>query len=74
MRMSLTPRGASASSSAGFIYSGVHQSAVNDDFKRFLAEVDKNAIPSLFSMEGYDGIHIIYKMIEATQGKQDGRI
>src|SRR4029077_1886681 len=37
-----------------------------------MAEVDKNAIPSLLLMEGYDGIHIIYKMIEATQGKQDG--
>jgi branched-chain amino acid transport system substrate-binding protein len=56
----------------GFIYSGAHQSAANDDFKKFLAEVDKDAIPSLLTMEGYDGIHMIYKMVEATDAKQDG--
>ena len=52
-------------------YSGVHQSPENDRFVQDLKELFPKSEANFTSMGAYDGAHIIYKMIEATDGRQD---
>lgn len=40
--------------------------------ERYQAKFGKDAIPSLASLAVYDGMHLIARMIEATDGKKDG--
>jgi branched-chain amino acid transport system substrate-binding protein len=48
-----------------------HQSKLNQDFvKAYNAEFGRN--PDFFSVGGYDGMHIIYEALKATNGKTDG--
>lgn len=56
----------------GYFYSGAHDSAEN---KKFVATLEKKfpgAIANPATVSAFDGTHVIYKMIEATKGKQDG--
>jgi branched-chain amino acid transport system substrate-binding protein len=53
-------------------YSADHRSKENDAFKKALWALYPDAAISNLSVGGYDGIHLIYKMIEATGGKKDG--
>jgi len=55
-----------------FFYSAAHASKENDEFKRILAELHPGSLANPLNLEGYDGIHIIYHMIAATKGAQDG--
>jgi branched-chain amino acid transport system substrate-binding protein len=53
-------------------YSAAHRSKENEDFKKTVLDLHPDAIISNLTVCGYDGIHLIYKMIEATGGKKDG--
>ena len=47
-----------------------HQSAMNKDFvKAYNDEYHRN--PDIFSIGGYDGMHLIYAALEKTSGKTD---
>jgi len=53
-------------------YSADHRSKANDDFKKAVLALFPDAAISNLTVGGWDGIHLIYKMIEATGGKKDG--
>jgi branched-chain amino acid transport system substrate-binding protein len=54
-----------------FHYDRTHDSTVN---KKFVADynADFGRNPDLFSVGGYDGMHIIYEALKKTGGKADG--
>lgn len=56
----------------GYFYSAAHESPQNKAFTEALQKVQKGAIPNPATVSAYDGVHVIYKMIEATNGKLDG--
>jgi len=54
-----------------FHYDYNHQSPTNADFvKAYNAEFKRN--PDLFSIGGYDGMHLIYEALKKNGGKADG--
>jgi branched-chain amino acid transport system substrate-binding protein len=53
-------------------YSADHRSKENDDFKKAVLDLHPDAVISNLTVCGYDGIHLIYQMIKATDGKKDG--
>jgi branched-chain amino acid transport system substrate-binding protein len=54
-----------------FHYDYNHQSPTNADFvKAYNADYKRN--PDLFSIGGYDGMHLIYEALKKTGGKADG--
>jgi branched-chain amino acid transport system substrate-binding protein len=54
-----------------FQYDYTHKSAVNAAFVRaYNAEFKRN--PDIFSVGGYDGMHVIYEALKKTGGKTDG--
>ncbi len=54
-----------------FHYDYTHDSAVNRQFvAAYNAEFKRN--PDLFSVGGYDGMHLIYEALKKTGGKTDG--
>jgi branched-chain amino acid transport system substrate-binding protein len=54
-----------------FHYDYTHDSAVNRQFvAAYNAEFQRN--PDLFSIGGYDGMHLIYETLKKTVGKADG--
>ncbi|MDM0012117.1 ABC transporter substrate-binding protein [Variovorax sp. J22P168] len=55
-----------------FHYSGAHDSAENKKFVAALKKQDPNAVANYASVGAWDGMYVIQKMIEATDGKKDG--
>ncbi|OJU89955.1 MAG: branched-chain amino acid ABC transporter substrate-binding protein [Burkholderiales bacterium 66-5] len=55
-----------------FHYSAAHDSDANRKFIAALAKQDKNAVANYASVGAWDGMHVIEKMIAATDGKKDG--
>jgi branched-chain amino acid transport system substrate-binding protein len=55
-----------------FHYSGAHDSAENKKFVDALKKRDPNAVANYASVGAWDGMYVIHKMIEATDGKKDG--
>ena len=54
-----------------FHYGWEHKSKANDDFvKAYNAEFKRN--PDVFSIGGWDGMHLIYEALKKTGGKADG--
>jgi branched-chain amino acid transport system substrate-binding protein len=54
-----------------FHYGWEHQSAMNDAFvKAYRADYHRS--PDVFSIGGYDGMHLIYEALKKTGGKADG--
>jgi branched-chain amino acid transport system substrate-binding protein len=54
-----------------FHYDHNHQSPANADFvKAYNADFKRN--PDLFSIGGYDGMHLIYEALKKSSGKADG--
>jgi branched-chain amino acid transport system substrate-binding protein len=52
-------------------YDANHQSAMNKTFvAAYLAEYKRN--PDMFSVGGYDGMHVIYEALKKTNGDADG--
>ena len=54
-----------------FHYDANHQSAMN---KKFVADynADFKRNPDMFSVGGYDGMHVIYEALKKTNGDTDG--
>lgn len=55
-----------------FHYSGAHDSPENRKFVAALKKQDPNAVANYASVGAWDGMYVIQKMIEATDGKKDG--
>jgi branched-chain amino acid transport system substrate-binding protein len=55
---------------SGMFYSGAHESAANKAFVDAL-KADPSAIANASTLEGFDGIAAIYRMIEVTKGRRD---
>lgn len=55
-----------------FHYSAAHDSAANRKFIEALKARDPNAIANYASVGAWDGMFVIHKMIEATNGQKDG--
>jgi len=55
-----------------FHYSGAHDSPVNKKFVEALKKRDPNAVANYASVGAWDGMYVIQKMIEATDGQRDG--
>jgi len=54
-----------------FHYDPSHNSALNKDFvKAFNEDYKRN--PDIYSIGGYDGMHVIYEALKKTGGKADG--
>lgn len=56
-----------------YFYSAAHESAENRQFIEALGKVAPSAVPNPATVSAFDGTHVIYKMVEATQGKADGK-
>jgi branched-chain amino acid transport system substrate-binding protein len=52
-------------------YSPAHPSALNEKFLRTVQEVAPGTILNSVGIGGYDGMAVIYHMIEATKGQRD---
>jgi branched-chain amino acid transport system substrate-binding protein len=55
-----------------FHYSGAHDSPENRKFVEALKKRDPAAVANYASVGAWDGMYVIHKMIEATDGKKDG--
>lgn len=53
-------------------YSPAHESAANTAFLAVMRKTDKNVVVNFASVGAWDGMYLIQKMIEATDGKKDG--
>jgi branched-chain amino acid transport system substrate-binding protein len=53
---------------SGSFYSASHDSDVN---RAFVSKLPPDIHANPASVEGYDGLHVIYKMIEASKGRSD---
>jgi branched-chain amino acid transport system substrate-binding protein len=52
----------------GLFYSAAHPSTTN---KAFIDALPPGAVANAIAVEGYDGLHAIYRMVEVTKGKRD---
>lgn len=55
----------------GYFYSAVHDSPENEAFVAQLNELFPGAHANPATVSAYDGTHILYEMIRATQGERD---
>ena len=55
-----------------FHYSAAHDSDENRAFAKAMKEQADDALLNYASVGAYDGMHLIHKMVEATDGKKDG--
>lgn len=55
-----------------FHYAGAHDSPENRKFVAALKKQDPQAVANYASVGAWDGMYVIHKMIEATDGKKDG--
>jgi branched-chain amino acid transport system substrate-binding protein len=55
----------------GYFYSAAHESEANDTFKAKLREKFPDADPNPATVSAFDGTHVLYQMIKATEGKAD---
>ena len=53
------------------IYNYTHNSALNHEFVTAY-KADYNRNPDIFSIGGYDGMHLIYEALTKTGGNTDG--
>jgi branched-chain amino acid transport system substrate-binding protein len=53
-------------------YDWNHQSAKNKAFVKGFNEISNGRNPDIFSIGGYDGMHLIYETLKKTGGKADG--
>lgn len=53
-------------------YSAAHDSAANHKYVESFKKLGNNMRPNFHSVGGYDGMHLIYQALQATDGKGDG--
>jgi branched-chain amino acid transport system substrate-binding protein len=53
-------------------YDHGHDSALNKTFVTAFKEANGGRNPNIYSIGGYDGIHVIYEALKKTGGKSDG--
>jgi len=53
-------------------YSAAHPSDVNRKFVAAFEQANKGMRPNFMAVGGYDGMHLIYQALKATDGKGDG--
>ncbi|XAH25258.1 ABC transporter substrate-binding protein [Xylophilus sp. GW821-FHT01B05] len=53
-------------------YSAAHPSDVNKKFVDAFEKANKGMRPNFMAVGGYDGMHVIYQALKATDGKGDG--
>jgi branched-chain amino acid transport system substrate-binding protein len=53
-------------------YSPARQSKLNQDFIKIAHELYPTTPVNIYFAEAYDGMHVLYAMIHATQGQKDG--
>ncbi|WP_198968652.1 ABC transporter substrate-binding protein [Xylophilus sp. ASV27] len=53
-------------------YSAAHPSEVNRKFVAAFEQANKGMRPNFMAVGGYDGMHLIYQALKATDGKGDG--
>ena len=53
-------------------YDHGHDSALNKTFVAAFKEANAGRNPNIYSIGGYDGIHVIYEALKKTGGKADG--
>jgi branched-chain amino acid transport system substrate-binding protein len=53
-------------------YSAVHPSETNHEFVRAFRAANNNSRPNFMGVGGYDGMHLIYEALKATNGQGDG--
>ena len=53
-------------------YDWTHDSALNRTFVRAFNEAYGGRNPNIYSVGGYDGMHLIYEVLKKTGGKPDG--
>jgi len=56
----------------GYHYSSAHNSPENKAFLASLAKIHPTAVANPATVAAFDGTHVLYKMIAATDGKPDG--
>ncbi len=56
----------------GMFYSASHNSPLNNTVVKNLGEARPKAIPTVQLANAFDGLHVIYQMVKATDGKRDG--
>jgi branched-chain amino acid transport system substrate-binding protein len=52
-------------------YSPAHESAMNQAFLKTAAELSPQVVLNAVSVGAYDGMAVIYRMVEATKGQRD---
>lgn len=55
-----------------FHYSAAHDSAANKKFVEGFVKANKGMRPNFMAVGGYDGMHVIYRALEATKGQGKG--
>jgi branched-chain amino acid transport system substrate-binding protein len=56
----------------GMFYSASHNSPLNNAVIKTLREVAPTAVPTVQLVNAFDGLHVIYHMVAATNGSRDG--
>lgn len=56
----------------GMFYSASHNSALNNAVVKTLREVAPKAVPTVQLVNAFDGMHVIYHMVQATNGQRNG--
>jgi branched-chain amino acid transport system substrate-binding protein len=54
------------------VYTASRDSAKNDEFKKALASLYPDTPPDMVPVQAFDGLHVIYRMIEATKDQRNG--
>ena len=55
---------------SSFHYSSTLKNKENEAFKKSLAKKFEKAVPDPFIVQGYDGAHLLYRMIESQKGRK----
>jgi branched-chain amino acid transport system substrate-binding protein len=56
----------------GMYYSASHDSPLNNAVIKTLREVAPKTVPTVQLVNAFDGMHVIYHMVEATNGQRNG--
>ncbi|TKW65061.1 MAG: ABC transporter substrate-binding protein [Paracoccus denitrificans] len=56
----------------GYFYSAAHESPENEAFRAKLEELYPGVQPNPATVSAFDGTHLLYEMIRATEGQKDG--